>query len=277
MDARGAEPMNVDKCLVSRRFDRAAATYDQHATVQTQMAQQLMQRLQTIQQPVRSICEIGCGTGYLTTLLTKKYPNAQIVTIDFAPHMIETAKEKVNNPNVTWIVGDAEEVYKTIDQQFDLIISNATIQWFTRSLETVSGWFSLLRLNGWFLASTFGEDTFHELTTLFHQVEKELDISTNQHHLTMQDMQYWKQLWAQQGFISVVAQEEKQQITYDNSRCFLQSIKATGANYSESSLNLSTTRRLLKMVMEQYDQRYQIGSEVYATYHILYLAGQKCS
>jgi malonyl-CoA O-methyltransferase len=269
--------MSVNKSLVSKRFDRAAATYDQHATVQIQMAHQLMQRLQTGNQTVRRICEIGCGTGYLTKLLTKEYPDAQIVAIDFAPHMIETAKVKINDPNVTWINGDAEEVYKTIDQQFDLIISNATIQWFTRPVETVSGWFQLLRPNGWFLASTFGEETFQELTTLFHQVEKELSINAGQHHLSMRDRESWKQLWEQQGFISVVAEDDKQQITYDNSRCFLQSIKATGANYSETMLNMSTTRRLLREVMERYNQIYHLGSQVYATYHVIYISGQKCN
>jgi malonyl-CoA O-methyltransferase len=268
--------MNVNKSLVSRRFNRAAATYDQHATVQIQMARQLMQRLQTDQQVVTSICEIGCGTGYLTDLLAKKYPDVQIVAIDFAPHMIEIAKTKVNHSNVTWITGDAEEVYRAIDHQFDVIISNATIQWFDRPLETVSSWSKLLRPNGWFLASTFGEDTFHELTTLFHQVEKELRISKGQHRLSMRDMQFWKQLWKQQGLVSVVAEEDKQQTTYNNSRCFLQSIKATGANYSEADLNVLTTRRLLQKVMDRYNQIYQLGSQVYATYHVIYISGQKC-
>lgn len=251
------------------------STYDQYASVQKQMAHQLIQHLQKCEQPVKRICEIGCGTGYLTHYLTKQYPEAELVAIDLAPQMIETAKTRVTSPNVQWIVGDAEDLQQYVSDQFDLIVSNATIQWLSNPQETIRSWVESLHPDGWLVSSTFGKGTFQELATLFQKVEIELEIEPSQHHLTMYSLQLWKQIWEQAGFCSVEAKEDYQRAMYADCRTFLQSIKATGANYSETKPQLPVNRHLLPRVMEEYNRIYQMGSQVYATYHLLYLYGQK--
>ncbi|WP_338043113.1 class I SAM-dependent methyltransferase [Okeania hirsuta] len=38
------------------------------------------------------ILELGCGTGELSLKLLHKYPNAQIVAVDYSPRMLEFAQ-----------------------------------------------------------------------------------------------------------------------------------------------------------------------------------------
>jgi malonyl-CoA O-methyltransferase len=267
--------MNLHKVQVAHRFNRSATIYDQYAIVQKQMAHQLLRHLQKCKPSVQRICEIGCGTGYLTNLLTKLYPEADLVAIDLAPQMIEIAKSRVTSPNVHWIVGDAEELHQNISQQFDLIVSNATIQWLSHPKETLNSWVEALHPDGWVIASTFGNDTFQELVTTFQKVEMELEMQPSQHHLTMHSALFWKQVWEQTGLTSIDVEEDWQRVPYPNCRTFMQRIKATGANYSEPKQPLLHSRRLLQNVMKKYDQIYRMGSLVYATYHALHLYGQK--
>lgn len=40
-----------------------------------------------------NILEIGCGTGYLTRLLVKTFPNAAITAVDLAPVWLKWQKD----------------------------------------------------------------------------------------------------------------------------------------------------------------------------------------
>ncbi|MDQ0417292.1 malonyl-CoA O-methyltransferase [Croceifilum oryzae] len=265
----------IRKAKVANRFNRSVLTYDQHARVQKQMAHQLIELLSYRKKPVERICEIGCGTGYLTDLLTARYPHAEIVAIDLAPRMMEVAKEKVKSPHIQWILGDAEQLPQLVTGSFDLIISNATIQWLTNPESTIRSWTEALQPMGWLVSSTFGQETFCELAATFQKVESELLIESSQHRLTMHSLEDWENIWKKAELMLLEGIEDRQRISYSSCRDFLQSIKATGANYSEAKQPLSVYRKLLPRVMDQYDQIYQMGSGVYATYHLLYVVGQK--
>ncbi|TCP68559.1 malonyl-ACP O-methyltransferase BioC [Baia soyae] len=266
---------SIHKTRVANRFNRSVLTYDQHAGVQKQMAHQLIKLLSLMRKPVERICEVGCGTGYLTSLLTDHYPHAEIVAIDLAPKMIEVAKMKVTSSHVHWIVGDAEQLEQLVSGPFDLIISNATIQWLTNPKSTIRSWTEALQPTGWLVSSTFGQDTFRELATTFQKVESELHLEPSQHHLRMHSLEDWQKVWREAELTLLEGIEDWQRMSYSNCRDFLQSIKATGANYSEMKPSLSVYRQLLPRVMDQYNQLYQMGSGVYGTYHLLYIVGKK--
>jgi malonyl-CoA O-methyltransferase len=265
----------IDKFQIAHRFNRAASTYDQHAIVQKQMAQHLLQHLQRCKQPLRRICEIGCGTGYLTGLLLQRYPQAELVAIDLAAQMVEKAKTSVTSSNVDWVVGDAEQLDPHGWEPFDAVISNASIQWLSNPKRTLRRWREILHPNGWFMASTFGVDTFQEMSTLWQQVELELGMLPSRHQLPLPPAFFWPQLLEQVGFTSITMEEDWQQSQYPDCRFFLQTIKAMGASYSEAKLPLQTNRCLWQTVLQRYDEQYRIGSQVYATYHVIHVCGQK--
>ena len=66
------------------------------------------------------ICEMGCGSGWLSLLLGRA--GADVVGIDLSPDMIASAnqrREEERLPNVTFIVGDMEEVPSELANRFD--------------------------------------------------------------------------------------------------------------------------------------------------------------
>ncbi|MGD1092588.1 MAG: methyltransferase domain-containing protein [Bryobacteraceae bacterium] len=100
-----------------------AGLYLKFASERTQPSLDLIRRIQ-IENP-RRIIDIGCGPGNSTEPLWKQWPEATVAGLDRSPEMIEAARKTY--PERTWLLGDVHS-WKA-DEPFDLIFSNATLQW----------------------------------------------------------------------------------------------------------------------------------------------------
>jgi len=69
---------------------------------------------------VDSILEIACGTGILTNLLSKIFPEARIVGLDISSEMLHLAKKNVPSPRVSFEIGDAASF--DFKNSFDLVL-----------------------------------------------------------------------------------------------------------------------------------------------------------
>lgn len=157
----------INKDKLKRRFSRQATNYDQYANVQKFMGNKLIAMMNG--KPVLNILEVGSGTGYVTYLLRKAFPNAQIMAVDIAEGMIKVARERIHDDSVTFICGDIESI--NLDGKFDLIISNATFQWFNEPRKTLEKLKNYLTSKGSLYFSTFGENTFSELHSCYEKTQ----------------------------------------------------------------------------------------------------------
>lgn len=73
------------------------------------------------------IIDIGCGPGNSTGILKEKFKEARILGVDNSVNMIETAKK--NNPDMDFKLFDASRDFDLIIEKFDIVFSNACIQW----------------------------------------------------------------------------------------------------------------------------------------------------
>ena len=73
----------------------------------------------------KTIIDIGCGPGNSTQVLANRWADAKITGIDSSNAMIEKARQEF--PNQQWIEADAS-TYKS-SEKFDIVFSNAVIQW----------------------------------------------------------------------------------------------------------------------------------------------------
>lgn len=91
----------------------------------TQPAIDLVNRIDAYN-PVK-IIDIGCGPGNSTSVLKSRFPDAYILGIDNSPDMIEAAKK--NHPDLDFMLCDVSSDLSAIDSGFDIVFSNACIQW----------------------------------------------------------------------------------------------------------------------------------------------------
>ncbi len=75
----------------------------------------------------KRILELGCGTGNLSELIVKTYPNAEKVLVDISEEVISQCKSRLeNNDRVEYYQADINELDFPADS-FDLIVSSITI------------------------------------------------------------------------------------------------------------------------------------------------------
>src|SRR5437763_6429143 len=92
---------------------------------------------------VRRVIELGCGPGNSTSILAERWPEAEITGLDSAVSMIDVARRE--QPQHRWMVGDISEWAGTQADGFDLVFSNAALQWVPHPRGVVS---SPLRASG---------------------------------------------------------------------------------------------------------------------------------
>lgn len=74
--------------------------------------------------PVRVI-DLGCGPGNSTQVVRRRWPGAHIIGLDSSPSMIAGARAAY--PDQEWVEGDI--VTWTASEPFDVVFSNAALQW----------------------------------------------------------------------------------------------------------------------------------------------------
>lgn len=77
--------------------------------------------------PSMKVVDLGCGTGEQTALLSAKFPDARFLGIDSSEEMLEKSKTLENEQ--LRFKKDSTEEFITRNETWDLIFSNAALQW----------------------------------------------------------------------------------------------------------------------------------------------------
>jgi trans-aconitate 2-methyltransferase len=105
----------------------------------TQPVKDLLARIDKAN-PAR-IIDIGCGPGNSTLEIKKRFPEAEIEGLDNSPAMIE--KARVLSNEIKWVLGDALGDLSELGR-FDIVFSNAAIQWMPDHQNLLRNLFGLL-------------------------------------------------------------------------------------------------------------------------------------
>lgn len=160
---------SFDKQTVAANFSRAAATYDAVADVQRAVGGWLLKSVQR-QQELTCALDVGCGSGALTAQLAARLPMAEVHAIDLADGMLQQALHEHENPQISWYVGDAEEI-PFEEKGFDLVFSNFVLQWCPQPTLALTEMRRVLRRNGQLVLSLPGAGTLAELAAAWRTVD----------------------------------------------------------------------------------------------------------
>ncbi len=100
----------------------------------------------------KTIIDIGCGPGNSTNILAQKFPSAYVLGVDNSPNMIEAAKK--DYPNLDFVTCDVSKELSMINNHFDIIFSNACIQWVPDHKQLLNELMSLLNPGGMLAVQT---------------------------------------------------------------------------------------------------------------------------
>lgn len=111
------------------------------------------------------IIDLGCGPGNSTRVLKARWPQAQVIGLDSSSDMIEAAR--ADEPDGEWAVAGIEDW--SAAQPFDVVFSNAALQWLPDHGSLVERLFSNVA-DGGALAFQIPSATYATVRTLIHEI-----------------------------------------------------------------------------------------------------------
>ena len=264
----------LDKARVRASFDRAADTYDAAAVMQKLVREEMLSRLDLVSMKPQRILDAGCGTGHASQALMKKYPDAQVVSLDFAMSMLrktralngsilQRAKQFFGRDKQSYLCADLEKL-PLADASIDMFWSNLAIQW-SNDLDAVfTDIHRVMKTEGLFMFSTLGPDTLKELRAASNVDGERVHVSR---FLDMHDI---GDALVRAGFSAPVLDVERITLTYDDAISVMRDLKSIGAhNAADGRSRGLQGRGFLEKLTENYE-RFRKDGKLPATFEVVY-------
>ena len=117
---------------------------DQYHKFQTQRAAPFYDLLALVEvRPHLKVIDLGCGTGELTRQLADKLPDSNVTGLDSSAQMLEKAAS-ASTPSLVFEQGDQSK----LTGEWDLIFSNAALQWSAYHSELIPSLYEKLTPGG---------------------------------------------------------------------------------------------------------------------------------
>lgn len=252
--------MKLVKEQVARQFSRAAATYDEVAQLQCEMADRLIDRIPT--GASGTLVDFGCGTGYALQQLAG-IPQLELVGIDIAKGMIQQAQTRPVSARL--IVADLEQT-DLRNQSVSFAFSNAAIQW-CDSHASFSEMARVLKPGGRLLVSTFGSGTLREWKSAWHSIN-----DRNQRVHDFESCDHLRNALVESGFDKIEIASETRQLTFGSVDMLLQNVRKLGATNAaaDRSAGMLGREKYLKL-RHHFERQLQTAGSISVSFVCIFL------
>ncbi|MGD8258431.1 MAG: methyltransferase domain-containing protein [Desulfobacterales bacterium] len=124
-------------------FSEISKKYEKDSVVQKSASEILFDLLEI--QPKDDVLDLGCGTGHISRLIRAK-TRGKVVGVDPSDGMIEKAKEKFLNQDISFHVCSAEQLH--YQKEFDIIFCNSAFQWLVNPARAIKACHNSFKING---------------------------------------------------------------------------------------------------------------------------------
>ena len=245
--------LNIDKVQVAQRFEKAGQSYTQHAVVQKQICQHLLELMRDCLPKTKldRVFEIGCGSGNLSHLLMQSFQFNQLILNDLYSEVQQHFSE---SQPLQWLIGDIEQLQ--FPQNLEVVVSSSALQWIFDLDAIFNQCANALIGEGYFCFLTFGQQNLTEIKALTGQGLDYLDLATIQEKLIAQ------------GFDIIHLSENIETLAFEHPKQVLQHLKATGVTATASKHRWS--KQSLQQFYLDYQQFSNLDQAGQASYRLSY-------
>lgn len=248
---------------IRRAFSNSAIHYEVLSSMQYEIGRELINHIDFREEQGRML-DIGMGTGKLTNRLATHFPGVQVVGLDFADGMVETARKTYETFQV--VQANASKLPFS-DGQFDAAISNLAYQWVADLSEAFGEARRVLKDDGQFQATLFGRETLRELFTALEMVSRE-----GKNYQRLASMEAVHAALRTAGFDEISVSNEIIKTHFDNLHALLKWLKTIGAN----GINREYLGpRQLERAAECYEKNFSGRWGVTASFEVIWVKGRK--
>jgi malonyl-CoA O-methyltransferase len=167
---------SASNLTIARRFNQAAERYNQYAMVQGRATQLLYDSISPLLTPHASILDLGCGTGYLGTLLARSPFPYHLYQLDLAFNMCQKASQYYL-PHHFSIQSDINALPFAYNS-FSLVVSSMTLQWLDNLTPVFEQVNRILKPGGKFACTLVGDGSLAELINSFQGIGLHAPVNT---------------------------------------------------------------------------------------------------
>lgn len=207
---------------ISKTFNKHAQEYEYSAKAQFEIGQRLLERLQYLNMKPRYVLDLGSGPGSFSGELVKRYPDAHIIAVDRAQTMLIEARKK-QGWRRKWSLACADMMHLPFATGlFDLVFANQVIHWSPSLAMLFREINRIMNVNGCFMFTTLGPDTFKELKMSW------IGVNTYAHVNEFIDMHDVGDTLMTEYFVDPVMDTEYLSLHYSSLSQLMSSLKAQG-------------------------------------------------
>lgn len=265
----------IDKSRVRAAFGQAANQYDANAILQAQVRDEMLDRLGLVNLQPTSILDAGCGTGLGSRALRKQYPQAQVLSLDFALPMLKQTQLHAQSQSFIqqltqrWKAKQQHAVCADIEalpiaeQSMQLIWSNLAVQWCNDLDQVFRQFYQTLEAEGLLMFSTFGPDTLKELRAAMPHENTSVSRFIDMHDIG--------DALVRAGFQAPVLDVEQYTLTYDSVTAVMRDLKSIGAYNATAGRSKGLKGRgFMQSLTENYQQFCLPDGKFPATFEVVY-------
>jgi malonyl-CoA O-methyltransferase len=254
----------LDRRAVRAAFDRASATYDAAAVLQTRVRDELLSRLDLVRIAPQVIVDLGCGTGQGARTLKDRYRRATVVGLDPALGMLrETRRRSGWLRPLQRVCGDVLQL-PLRDGTVSLMFSNLMLQWCDDLDAALAEIRRVLAPDGFLVFSTFGPDTLRELRAAWAAADGGTHVSG------FRDMHDIGNALTRAGLSEPVLDVERLTMVYPDVAAITRDLKVIGAhNATAGRARGLTGKGRWRAMTDAYEGQRRSGL-LPATYEVVY-------
>ncbi|MDJ0938127.1 MAG: methyltransferase domain-containing protein [Woeseiaceae bacterium] len=220
-----------------RRFDRAAARFDDAAFVHAVTRDGLFARLEPMTREARLVVDLGAATGRALEPLAKRFPKAHVVAIDVSGQMArESARRRGWFKKIDVVQADARAL-PLADASVDVVFSNLLLPWIDDPAPLTAEVSRVLAKDGLFAFSTLGPDSLRELGGAWAGIDDAVHVNR---FLDMHDV---GDALVRAGLRDPVLDVDRLTVTYEKPDALFRDLTAAGARNSLSTRAKGLTGR----------------------------------
>ncbi|MEW5008126.1 malonyl-[acyl-carrier protein] O-methyltransferase BioC [Cycloclasticus sp. 46_83_sub15_T18] len=218
------QQQTFDKSLVRQSFGSASSSYNQFTALQRTIGDQLLQQQENLPSNQGKVLDIGAGTGYLTEKIIGSNKLDELYALDIAPEMLRQTRLNVTAVKpLTLLCADAEDL-PLAAETVTAVYSNVAYQWCSRLPQAFAEARRVLRGEGVFAFSTFGERTLYELKDAWAEADNVVHVNS------FFDADSIRQYLMAAGFKDVSVLSEDIVMYYETPKQLMMDLKGMGAH-----------------------------------------------
>ena len=259
----------LNKRLLRRSFEKAAAGYDAAAVLQHEVCRRMLSRLDYIKHRPAAVLDAGSGTGNVIAALRARYPHAALYALDIALAMLRRVRgavpwwQRMRRRGVLPVCGDIEQL-PLRSAAVGMVWSNLALQWVNEPPRAFAEFRRVLAPGGLLMFSTFGPDTLKELRAAYAGADRYTHVNR------FVDMHDLGDMMVHAGFAAPVMDMEYMTLTYGDVRALMRDLKAIGAHNVTAGRRPGMTARATLAQVERNYEVWRRDGRLPATFEVVY-------